>query len=186
MIAVVGLALAIGQPVDAASLALTPAERDAAIGAGRRSVIAADFGAEWRVGGDAPGQSLVVMTPFHRLALAARNAAFKGEELRPRDVDSLLRDQDGKLVLWATMRGATPDFARFYTPLLNRGQQDIKPSFAQNERTALREEDGTYTARCMYVFPATEIDAKGKVVLVVKDREAKPVARFTVDLAAMR
>ena len=54
------------------------------------------------------------------------------------------------------------------------------------ERTALREEDGTYTARCMYVFPAAEIDTKGKVVLVVKDQEAKPVARFTVDLATMR
>jgi hypothetical protein len=138
------------------------------------------------VGGEAPGQSLVVMTPFHRLALAARNAAFKGEELRARDVDSIMRDQEGKLVLWATMRGAAPDFARFYTPLLVRGPQEIKPSFAQNERTALREEDGSYTARCMYVFPAAEIDPQAKVVLLVKDQEAKPVARFTVDLAAMK
>ena len=186
VIAVMGFALAIGQPVGAVSFSLTPAERDDAIRAGRRSVVSSDFGAEWRVAGDSPGQSLVVMTPFHRLALAARNAAFKGEELRPRDIDSLVRDQEGKLVLWATMRGTRPDFARFYAPLLNRGQQEIKPSFTQNERTALREEDGSYTARCMYVFPAAEVDAKGKVVLVVKDQEAKPVARFTVDLAGMR
>ena len=89
-------------------------------------------------------------------------------------------------MLWATLRGGAPDFARFYAPLLLRGQQEIKPSFAQNERTALREEDGSYTARCMYVFPANELDAKGRVVLLVKDQEAKPVARFTVDLAAMR
>ena len=181
-----GFALAIGQPVGAVSLSLTPAERDDAIRAGRRSVVSSDFGGEWRVAGEVPGQSLVVMTPFHRLALAARNAAFKGEELRPRDIESLVRDQDGKLVLWATMRGPKSDFARFYAPLLTRGQQEIKPSFTQNERTALREEDGSYTARCMYVFPATEIDPKGKVELVVRDQEAKPVARFTVDLAAMR
>jgi hypothetical protein len=184
--AVAGFALTIGQPLDAASFALAPSEREEAIRMGRRSVVSADFGAEWRVGGDGPGQSLVVMTPFHRLALAARNSAFKNEELRPRDVESLLRDQEGKLVLWATVRGGKPDFARFYTPLLYRGQQEIKPSFAQNERTALREEDGSYTARCMYVFPADELDAKGRVTLVVRDQEDKQVARFTVDLSAMR
>ena len=110
---------------------------------GRRSTVAADFGTEWRVAGEAPGQSLVVMTPFHRLALAARNSAFKSEEMRPRDVESLVQDQEGRLVLWATVRGAKPDFARFYVPLLYRGEQEIKPSFTQNERTALREEDGS-------------------------------------------
>ena len=181
-----GLALTIARPLDAASFALAPSEREEAIRMGRRSIVAADFGAEWRVGGEGPGQSLVVMTPFHRLALAARNSAFKNEEMRPRDVDSLLKDQEGKLVLWATVRGAKPDFARFYAPLLYRGQQEIKPSFTQNERTALREEDGTYTARCMYVFPAAELDAKGRVTLVVKDPDSKQIARFTVDLSAMR
>ena len=117
------------RPLDAASFSLTPTERDEAVRMGRRSTVAADFGTEWRVAGEAPGQSLVVMTPFHRLALAARNSAFKSEELRPRDVESLVKDQEGRLVLWATVRGAKPDFARFYVPLLYRGEQEIKPSF---------------------------------------------------------
>ncbi len=174
------------RPLDATSFALSPGERDEAIRMGRRSVVSADFGAEWRVAGEAPGQSLVVMTPFHRLALAARNSAFKDEDMRPRDVDALLRDQEGKLVLWATVRGARADFARFYVSTLQRGRQEIKPSFTQNERTALREDDGSYTARCMYVFPAAELDGKGQVTLVVKDHDDKQVARFTVDLSAMR
>ena len=89
-------------------------------------------------------------------------------------------------MLWATVRGAKPDFARFYVPLLYRGEQEIKPSFTQNERTALREEDGSYTARCMYVFPAAGLDAKGRVTLVMKDSESVQVARFNVDLSAMR
>ena len=118
------------RPLDAASFSLTPTERDEAVQMGRRSTVAADFGTEWRVAGEAPGQSLVVMTPFHRLALAARNSAFKSEELRPRDVESLVKDQEGRLVLWATVRGAKPDFARFYVPLLYRGEQEIKPSFS--------------------------------------------------------
>ena len=183
---VAALALTMARPLDAASFSLSPTERDEAVQMGRRSTVAADFGTEWRVVGEAPGQSLVVMTPFHRLALAARNAAFKSEELRPRDVESLVQDQSGRLVLWATIRGAKPDFARFYAPLLYRGEQAIKPSFSQNERTALREEDGTYTARCMYVFPAAELDGKGRVTLVVKDSESVQVARFNVDLSAMR
>ena len=89
-------------------------------------------------------------------------------------------------MVWATVRGAKPDFARFYVPLLYRGEQEIKPSFAQNERTALREEDGTYTARCMYVFPAAGLDAKGRLTVVMKNSEGGQVARFNVDLSAMR
>ena len=186
LFALAGLALSIARPLDAASFALTPGERDQAITLGRRSVVSPDFGAEWRVAGEAPGQSLTVMTPFHRLALAARNSAFKNEELRPRDVDSLLKDQEGRLVLWATVRGDKADFARFYAPLLVRGQQESKPSVTQNERTALREEDGVFTARCMYVFPAADLDGTSRVTLVVKTAEDKPVARFAVDLSAMR
>jgi len=185
-VVVAGLALAVAQPLDAMSFALTPAEREEAVQMGRRSTVAAEFGNEWRVAGDAPGQSLVVMTPFHRLALAARNSAFKGEEMSPRDVETLVRDQEGRLVLWATVRGTKPDFARLYVPRLYRGEVEIKPSFAQNERTALREEDGTYVARNMYVFPAAGLDGKGRVTLVVKNAESAQVARFNVDLSAMR
>jgi len=181
-----GLALTVVRPIDAASFALMPGERDEAIRMGKRSIVTDDFGAAWRVGGERPGQILTVMTPFYRLALAARNSAFRNQDMKPRDVDSLLRDQEGKLVLWATLRGSKADFARFYAPALVQGPQEIKASFTQNEHTALREEDGSYTARCMYVFPAEGLNAKGKVTLVVKDPDDKPVARFTVDLAAMR
>jgi hypothetical protein len=186
LLAVAGLTLATARPLDAASFALTPNERDEAIRTGTRSVVNEDFGGEWRVAGEAPGQTLTVVTAFHRLAQAARISAFKSQALRQRDIDSLLRDQEGRLVLWATFRGPKPDFARFYAPALVRGGQEIKASFTQNERTALREEDGRYTARCMYVFPVAELDPKGKVTLVVKDPDDKPVGRFTVDLSAMR
>jgi hypothetical protein len=65
-------------------------------------------------------------------------------------------------------------------------QQEIKASFAQNERTALRDNDGQFTARCLYVFPAEGVDPKATVTLLVRDVEEKVVAKFTVDLAAMR
>jgi uncharacterized protein (DUF2252 family) len=38
----------------------------------------------------------------------------------------------------------------------------------------------------VYAFPAEGIDPKGRVVLVVRDADEKEVAKFTVDLAAMR
>ena len=164
---------------------LMPRDRDEAMRAGRRSVTAEEWGGEWRVnGGD--GQLLTVMTPFHRLALAARNSAFQDKELKPRDVESLLKDQQGKVVFWATLRGGRADFARFYTPSLTARQQEIKASFTQNERTALRGEDGQYTARCLYVFPAEGLDPRGTMMLVVRDGEEKVVAKFAVDLSAMR
>lgn len=179
------MTLLCSSPLAAASFLLMPRDRDEAMRVGRRSVTAEAWDGEWRVrGGD--GQLVTVMTPFHRLALAARNAAFQDKELKPRDVESLMRDQQGKLVFWATLRGGRADFARFYAPALLARRQEIKASFTQNERTALRGEDGQYIARCLYVFPAADLDPRGTVLLLVRDGEEKVVAKFAVDLATMR
>lgn len=174
-------------PLAAASFTLAPRERDEAIRLGKRSVVSDEFGGEWRVGDAGSGQSLVVMTPFHRLALAARNSAFKSQELKPKEIETAVGEQPGSLVLWATLKGKTADFARFYSPvLLNDHQASIKASFSQNERTARREEDGSYSARCLYVFPTAALRSDEIVILVVKDVDDKQVAKFTVDLSSMR
>lgn len=180
--------LAFGTPAQpsAASFTLTPAERQEAIRTGKRSVVGEEFGAEWKVKGDGPGQVLMVMTPFYRLALAARNSAFKSQDLPQKDIDDLLRDQENRLTLWTALEGSKPDFARFYTPVLMNGRQEIKPTFRQNERTGRREENGSYTARCLYVFPAEQLKPNETLVLIVKDSDEKQVAKFTVDLSAMR
>jgi hypothetical protein len=172
-------------PGDAALFLLMPRDRDEAMRVGRRSITREDWAAEWRVNGSA-GQRVTVMTPFHRLALAARNSAFQDKELKPRDVESVLKEQQGKVVIWATLRGGRVDFARFFTPTLQARQQVLKASFTQNERTALRGEDGQFTARCLYVFPAEGLDPQATVTLVVRDGDEKVVAQFTVDLATMR
>ncbi len=181
-----GVYLLVVGSLDAASLTLTPQQRAAAVEMGKQSIISDRFGGEWSVSGEGAGEALVVMTPFHRLALAARNSAFKNEELKPKDVDALMREQEGKLTLWATLKGGKADFARFYTPLLVSGQQQIKATFTQNERTARREDDGGYTARCLYVFPAERLKPGEPLTLIVKDTDDKQVAKFTVDLSAMR
>jgi hypothetical protein len=179
------LSLICSAPLDAAVFTLTPQDREEAMRVGRRSVTTESWGGEWRVSGG-EGQLVTVMTPFHRVALAARNSAFQDKELKPRDVDAVLKDQQGKVVLWATLRGAKVDFARFYTPALMARQQEIKASFSQNERTALRGDDGKFTARCLYVFPAEGLDPRATVTLLVRDGDEKLVAKFTVDLSAMR
>ena len=161
------------------------ARRGRVVRAGKKSVATEEFGTEWRLK-DASGQTLTVMTPFHRLALAARNSTFRSQELKPKDVEALMKDYDGKIAFQVTLRGGKTDFARFYTPTLVAGAQEVKASFVQNERTALREDDGRYAAQCLYVFPAEGLNPKGRVVLVVKDADEREVAKFTVDLAAMR
>jgi hypothetical protein len=179
------LSLICSTPLDGASFTLSPQDREEALRVGRRSVTSESWGGEWRVNGDA-GQIVTVMTPFHRLALAARNSAFQDKELKAREVESVLKEQQGKVVLWATLRGDKVDFARFYTPALMARQQQIKASFTQNERTALRGDDGKFTARCLYVFPAEDLDPRAAVTLLVRDGDDKVVARFTVDLSTMR
>ena len=132
------------------------------------------------------GDSLTVITPFHRLVLAARNAAFKNERMKDREPEKLLREQQDRLVIWANLRGPREDFARFFVPRILLGDREIEPSFVQNERTAVRTEDGSYLARCVYGFPVKEIAPKSRVILVVRAPDGRDVSRFTIDLASMR
>jgi hypothetical protein len=186
LVATAALSLSGAAPLRAASFTLTPIERAEAVRAGKRSIVSDELGAEWKVSGERAGQTLIVMTPFHRLALAARNAAFKSQELPPKEIDDLLRDHEGRLTLWAALEGGKADFARFYTPVLVSGRQEIKPSFRQNERTGRREDNGSYTARCVYVFPTAELKPNDTLVLIVRDSDDRQVAKFTLDLSAMR
>jgi hypothetical protein len=127
-----------------------------------------------------------VLTPFHRLVLAARHAAFRNEPLKPDEPDRLLSEQRDRLVFWASLHGPREDFARFYTPRLRVGDREIEPAFVQNERTAVREADGRYLARCVYAFPTRNLAETSRVTLVVRDVDGRDVGRFTLDLSTMR
>ncbi len=174
-----------GRAGGAVSFSLTEREQAEAIRFGERSVTIEDaFGTEWSQ--TAPAGELTVMTPFHRLALGARQAAFKQSPMKPADVLKLLREDKGRLVFWVSLHGPRGDFARFYEPALIVGGSELRPSFVQNERSALREPDGRYLARSVYGFPTTTLNPKGRVVLLVRDQGGREVARFSVDLASIR
>ena len=168
-----------------ASFALTPGEREDALRVGQRSVTVETFDAEWRVT-NASGDSVAVMTPFHRLVLAARHAAFRNEAMKPDEPERLLREQQDRLLIWAFLHGPREDFARFYTPRLRVGDREIEPAFAQNERTAVSKDAGRYLARCVYGFPARNLTGKSRVALVVRDADGRDVGWFTIDLSTMR
>ena len=175
-----------GAPLSAASFSLTSPEIQAAIRFGQRAIVNEEFDREWKLI-SASGETLKVVTPFFRLAQAARNAAFKSGTLKQREIDSLLKEHQGRLVFWADLRGGREDFARWYQPaLLVQGKAEMKPSFVQNERTAFRQADGRFLSRSIYAFPANDLDGKGRVTLLVRDSDDKEVARFVVDLSAMR
>ena len=169
----------------AASFTLGDSDKRAALQAGERSTLVEGFDREWRVDGDG-GANLSVLTPFHRLLLAARHAAFKNEPLKPTDIDRVLKQDAQRLVLLVSLRGRSEEFARYYVPRLVEGDREIKASFVQNERTALRQADGAYLARCVYGFPTRDLDPRGRLALTVADVEGRDVSRFTIDLASMR
>jgi hypothetical protein len=181
-----GLALLAGaSAAEAASFMLSDAQKQEAARVGERSVSQETYDGEWRVSGS-DGSSLIVLTPFHRLVVAGRHAGFKKEPLKPSEADKLLKEQAGRLVVWVSLRGTSEDFARFYEPQLILGERRIKPSFVQNERTAIRRDDGAYVARCVYGFPVQDLPANSKVALVVADADGRDVSRFTIDLSTMR
>ena len=179
------LVVGAGTDAVAASFTLSDSDKRAAIRTGERSVTTETFDREWRVT-NGEGESAMVITPFHRLTVAARHAAFKQDTLKPADVDRVLKEGANRLVVWVSLRGKGEDFARFYVPRLVAGDREIKASFVQNERTAIRQEDGGYLARCVYGFPVQDLTGRAKVALVVADPDGRDVSRFTIDLASMR
>jgi hypothetical protein len=181
------LALLLAGPpaATAASFSLEPQQRSDALRVGAQSITQDSFDTEWRVANQA-GDSLTVITPFHRLVLAARNAAFKNERMKDSEPEKLLREQQDRLVIWTSLRGPREDFARFLAPRILLGDREVEPTFVQNERTAMRLEGGGYLARCVYGFPVKEITPKSRVILVVRDPEGRDVSRFAIDLASMR
>jgi len=170
---------------EGASLTLDARRLQEAVEVGERSITRDGLGDEWDVRNPA-GHQVTVMTPFRRVALAARQAAFRRDTLKPRDRDRVVKEQQDRLVFWVELKGSREDFARFYTPRLVAGARQIEPSFTQNERTAARTEDGKFVARCVYGFPTKLIPATGKVVLVVRDGDGRDVTIFAIDLAIMR
>ena len=169
----------------AASFTLTDAQKQQALSFGARSVTQTVFDAEWSVQNGA-GERATVLTPFHRVALAARHAAFRNEPLKPSEPERVLSQERDRLVLLAELRGRREDFARFYVPELRVGDQTLKALFVQNERTALKQEGDRYLARCRYEFPAKELSGTARVSLVVRDADGRETSRFTIDLASMR
>jgi hypothetical protein len=169
----------------AAALTLTERQKQEAIRAGQKSVTVDAFDAEWKMS-NGSGESLTVFTPFHRVVLAARHAAFKREPLKPTEPDKILKEQGDRLLLWAYLKGPREDFARYYVPRLFMGDQEISASFVQNERTAVRDEAGHYVARCVYGFPTKELTGTSRLVLSVRNPDGEDVSKFTIDLSTMR
>lgn len=166
---------------------LTPAGVQEAIDAGTASLTQEDFAEEWqlRLPG---GEEVVVSTPFSRLALAARQAAMKGEPLTEKQQQEQFDRGKGRIQLLVTMYGRARDFARWYQPFLVVRGREVKASFAQNERTPMRVEDGRYAARNVYVFPLEDLPGKGTVTLVVRGAPPEPrdVLRAPLDLSRFR
>ena len=106
--------------------------------------------------------------------------------LAPGEPERLLREQQDRLLLWARLHGPHEGFARFYSPRLLVGDGEVEPAFVQNERTALRQADGRYLARCVYGFPTRDLMGTSPVALVVRDADGRDVSRFTIDLSTMR
>jgi len=183
---VLALALAVTYvPAAGASLSLSEREQKQALVFGQRSVINETFGGEWRVE-QGSGESVEVVTPFHRLALAARHAAFKNEPLKPQDKEKLLTELKDRLMFWVYLQGPSEQFARHFSPRLLVDDREIEPALVQNERTAVRQDNGRYLARCVYWFPTKDLTGTSRPVLVVRDAEGQAVSRFAIDLARMR
>jgi hypothetical protein len=161
-------------------------EVEQAIEAGTQALAQEDFGEEWRVVLPDDGE-IVLSTPFSRLALAARQAAVRGEPLSDKQRQEQIDRGKGRIQFLVTMHGPSGDFARWLQAVLLVGEREVKATFTQNERTALPVEQGRFAARNVYVFPLEGLPADGTVTLVVTHQiQKKEMLRAPVDLSRIR
>ena len=153
---VLALALAVTYvPAAGASLSLSEREQKQALVFGQRSVINETFGGEWRVV-QGSGESVEVVTPFHRLALAARHAAFKNEPLKPQDKEKLLTELKDRLMFWVYLEGPSEQFARHFSPrLLVDDRRSSQPSSRTSARPSGRTTAAISRAACTGFPPRT-------------------------------
>jgi hypothetical protein len=182
------LAALLAAPAPAPALVpeLGPAEIEQALEAGGQAIAQEDFAEEWRL--PLPdGGEIAVATPFSRLALAARQAAVRGEPLSDKQRQEQVDRGKGRIQLLVTMHGTTADFARWYQAVLLVDGREVKASFSQNERTALPVEAGRFAARNVYVFSLEGLPAEGTVTLVVSHQiDRREVLRAPIDLSRFR
>jgi hypothetical protein len=172
-------------PATALQPALSDAHIAEAVEAGTAGMTQDDFGEEWLL--RPPGGEIAVSTPFSRLAHAARQAALKGTPLTDKQRQEQVDRGKDRIQLVVTLQGRAVDFARWFQPVLLNGNAEVKASFVQNERTALRLEDGRYAARNIYVFPLEGLPPAGAVTLVVRNQpDGKEVWRARIELDKFR
>jgi hypothetical protein len=172
------------RPATAVSFVLSERQQTEAVRVGVESTTRDSVGSEWTMMGEA-GEA-AVMTPFHRLAVAARQAAFRGRSLAAADIQQVLKEDRERLVFWVSLWGPSADFARFYQPVIVVAAHEVKAAWVQNERTAARQPDGRYLARCVYAFATARLEPTARGILSVRGQDGKEVAAFGFDLAAMR
>ena len=167
---------------------LTPAGMQEAIDAGTASITQDDFAEEWqlRLPG---GEEVAVSTPFSRLALAARQAAMKGESLTDKQRQEQIDRGKGRIQLLVTMYGRDSGLR----PLVSAGPRwwaaarSRRPSSRTSGRRCVCRTAAT-RPRNVYVFPLEELPTKGAVTLVVRAAppDHKEVLRAPLDLGKFR
>ena len=175
-------------PTAAAAMIPTLSSRDvqAALDAGEQGIAQEDFGEEWHVTYP-DGVEIVVLTPFARLAHAARRAALKSEPMTDKQRQEQIDRGKTSLQLTVTMFGPSADFPKWYRAALRVGDREVKSTFDQNEATPLRLPDGRFTARNVYTFPLEGLPPRGTVTLIVNHLiRKKEVLRVPLDLGKMR
>src|SRR5262249_4157193 len=123
---------------------------------------------------------------FRGWAGGAGTGASKSEPLKPQDQEKMLTELKDRLMFWVYLQGPSEQFARHFSPRLLVDDREIEPALVQNERTAVRQDNGRYLARCVYWFPTKDLTGTSRPVLVVRDSEGQAVTRFAIDLARMR
>ncbi len=129
----------------------------------------------------------MLFTEFSSVELETRRWLAIKRDLKPEDLEGLLRPLRGKLKFSVTMVGGTQNFLRAFTARLRQGDTRQEPLSWDVFRGSLRPGSRTsFSASGTYLFAAKDLDLNAPVTLVLSDPAAAKEIRFEFDLSRLQ
>lgn len=168
-----------------ARLAMTAEEISAAInyGKSRKNDLLVDFEKPWTVflGYGHGSGSATIFTPYHCLALMARNSAGEKSDLDNETLCRLCAEAHKDAYFELTLYSMDDYFDRDYKVVILKDNREI-PVLEIFHQGYDQAREYTISSRQKIYFPADAIQDKGKVILRIVRPKEEPPLDFTFDL----
>lgn len=127
----------------------------------------------------------MLFTEFSAVALETRRWLAIARDLKPEDIEQILKPLRGRLRFSVMLVGQQRDVLRHYTARLAQGGRTLAPASWEVFRASPQPGPLGFVAPAQYLFETKDLDLAAPVTLVLANRAGEEL-RFEFDLGRLR